>query len=85
MSEDKLQKQIEEDSLYRKKMMLVPSYIIGGLSMLSLIIYGIVSNSTTLPGYAVFIYIGLMFLMTLSIMWPGFAFADYMLKRKKNE
>ena len=78
-------KQIEKDSLYRKKMTLVPSYIIAGLSILSLIIIGIFSDSVIMSGYVVFIYLGLMLLTPLSIIWPGFMFADYMVKKKKEK
>ena len=83
--ESDLLKKIEEDSLYLRKMALIPSYILGGLSILSLILIAFFTDSSIIPTYLVFIYLGMMILTVLSIMWPGFAFANYMLKRKNNK
>jgi len=81
--EERINRRVKEEGLYRKKMASLPAMIIGGLAILSLIIGMFISDTDVLPAWGTFVYIGFMFLMVLSILWPGIPFADYMLKRKK--
>ena len=82
---DKFVEQTKQGGEFVKKYSLIPSYIIGGLSIISLIIISIVIGDVILPYWLVFMYIGIMFLMPLSVIYPGLKWAYKLWDKKLNK